>query len=202
MSRPAAEGVPVVVRDRSHHTGRAPRRWSPDAIVEDYLVGDEVVKFRSTRSLSSWLMEKAFVIVVALVVFLVLATVGTDLSIGAGFVLLIAVVAYLALDYLRKHFTRYVITDLRVLRITGVLHRQMEFIPWGKITDVSRSESLMQWVAGSATIRIESANERSAFRAMTDVAQPEGFYRVLVSMVDLTQGRVEGHERVRGHRRR
>lgn len=202
MSRPDLGGSPVVVRDRSHHTGRAPRRWSPDRIVEDYLVGDEVVKFRSTRSLSSWFMEKAFVIVVALVVFLVLATVGTDLSIGAGFVLLLAVVAYLALDYVRKHFTRYVITDLRVLRITGVLHRQMEFIPWGKITDVSRSESLMQWVAGSATIRIESANERSAFRAMTDVSQPEGFYRVLVSMVDLTQGRVEGHERVRGPRRR
>ncbi|MBS1836582.1 MAG: PH domain-containing protein, partial [Actinobacteria bacterium] len=109
---------------------------------------------------------------------------------------------YLCFDWLRKRFTRYVITDLRVLRITGVLHRRMEFIPWGKITDVSRSETLMQWVAGSATIRIESANERSAFRAMTDVSEPDRFYRVLVRMVDLKQGRVEGHERVRVRRSR
>jgi len=90
-----------------------------------------------------------------------------------------------------------VITDLRVLRITGVLHRRMEFIPWGKITDVSRTESFLQWLVGTATISIESASERSAFRAMTDVSDPAHFYNVLVRMVDLKQGRVEHHHHVR-----
>lgn len=200
MSSPARSGGHVVVRDRSLNGRRIPRRWNPDQIVDDYLVGDEVVKLETTRSFRSWLIERTVVIVIGVAVFLLMATLGTDLTIGLGILVLAVVCAFLAVDWLRKRFTRYVITDLRVLRITGVLHRQMEFIPWGKITDVSRSESFMQWIAGSATIRIESANERSAFRAMTDVSEPDRFYRVLVRMVDLKQGRVEGHERVRTRR--
>ncbi len=202
MSSPARSGGHVVVRDRSLNGRRIPRRWNPDQIVDDYLVGDEVVKLETTRSFKSWLIEKAWVVIVGVGVFLVLATIGTDLTIGLSLVALLVLVAYMAVDWLRKRFTRYVITDLRVLRITGVLHRQMEFIPWGKITDVSRSETFLQWIAGSATIRIESANERSAFRAMTDVSEPDRFYRVLVRMVDLKQGRVEGHGRLPTHRSR
>lgn len=200
MNPAARPDTPIVLRDRTLSGRRIPRRWNPDEIVDDYLVGDEVVKLETTRSFRSWLIERTVVIVIGVAVFLLMATLGTDLTIGLGILVLAVVCAFLAVDWLRKRFTRYVITDLRVLRITGVLHRQMEFIPWGKITDVSRSESFMQWIAGSATIRIESANERSAFRAMTDVSEPDRFYRVLVRMVDLKQGRVEGHERVRTRR--
>lgn len=202
MSRPAPSDPRVLRRDRTSDARRIPRRWNPDQIVDDYLVGDEVVKLESTRSFKSWLIDKAIVIGVGVVVFLALATVGSDLSIWFGIVVLGGVTAYLCVDWTRKRFTRYVITDMRVLRITGVLHREMEFIPWGKITDVSRTESVLQWIAGSATIRIESANERSAFRAMTDVSEPDRFYRTLVRMVDLKQGRVEGHQKVRSHRAR
>ncbi|MBS1838241.1 MAG: hypothetical protein JST64_11175, partial [Actinobacteria bacterium] len=66
--------------------GRIPRRWNPDRIVDDYLVGDEVVKLETTRSFRSWLMEQALVVVVGLVAFLVLATIGTDLTIALALV--------------------------------------------------------------------------------------------------------------------
>lgn len=173
------------------------RRWDPDQIVEDYLLDDEVVKLDVTRSFKSWVIEQLLWIGIGLSVFVVLATVGTDAAIGLGMVVLVGLCIYLAVDWQRKRFTRYVVTDLRVLRITGVLHRRMEFIPWGKVTDVSRTESLIQWIAGTVTIRIESANERSAFREMTDVSDPEHFYDVIVRMVDLKQGRVENHGQVR-----
>lgn len=173
------------------------RRWNPDAIVQDYLLRDEVVKLDVSRSFKSWLLEQVVWIAIGLAVFVGLATVGTDASIGLGMLVLVALGAFLTFDWLRKRFTRYVITDLRVLRITGVLHRRMEFIPWGKITDVSRSETFVQWMVGTVTIRIESANERSAFRAMTDVSDPDHFYNVIVRMVDLKQGRVQHHHHVR-----
>ena len=174
-----------------------PRRWNPDAIVEDYLLRDEEVKRDATRSFRSWLVDQTVWLLLGVAAFLVLATVGSDVTITLGVGVLAVVGAWLTFDWNRKRFTRYVITDLRVLRITGVLHRRMEFIPWGKITDVSRSESFLQWLTGTATIRIESANERSAFRAMADVSDPEHFYNVLVRMVDLRQGRVKNHHHVR-----
>ncbi len=173
------------------------RRWDPDRIVDDYLLRDEVVKLDVTRSFKSWVIEQALWIGLALVAFVVLATIGSDATLAIGLALLVGLGGYLVLDWQRKRFTRYVVTDLRVLRITGVLHRRMEFIPWGKVTDVSRTESLIQWLAGTVTIRIESANERSAFREMTDVSDPERFYNVIVRMVDLKQGRVDNHEHVR-----
>ncbi|MCC6184106.1 MAG: PH domain-containing protein [Microthrixaceae bacterium] len=174
-----------------------PRRWNPDAIVEDYLLRDEEVQLDATRSFRSWLVDQTVWLLLGVAAFLVLATVGSDVTITLGVGVLAVVGAWLTFDWNRKRFTRYVITDLRVLRITGVLHRRMEFIPWGKITDVSRSESFLQWLTGTATIRIESANERSAFRAMADVSDPEHFYNVLVRMVDLRQGRVKNHHHVR-----
>jgi uncharacterized membrane protein YdbT with pleckstrin-like domain len=177
--------------------GPAPRRWNPEEIVKDYVLRDEVVKLNVSRSFKSWLVDQTVWILLAFTAFVVLATIGTDLTIALGVLVLAVAGVGLTWDWLRKRYTRYVITDMRVLRITGVLNRQMEFIPWGKITDVSRSESFLQWLLGTATIRIESANERSAFRAMTDVQDPAVFYRVLVQMVDLKQGRVRDHHHVR-----
>ncbi len=172
--------------------GRVPRSWHPDEIVRDYLVRGERVVLEETRSLRSWLLDQAVIITVGLVVFAVLCSVGSDWAIALGFVALLAAGAYLAVRGAQAWFTRYVITDLRVLRVTGVVNRHAEFIPWGKVTDIGRSESFLQWVAGTATIRIESANERSAFRAMDDVDDPAQFYKILVRMVDLKQGRVQG----------
>lgn len=176
--------------------GRAPRHWHPQAIVADYLVRGETVILEEHRSIRAWFIDQVLVIGVGLIVFVLLASVGSDWSIGLGFLVVVAVATYLGIRGSQAWFTRYVVTDLRVLRVTGVVNRHAEFIPWGKVTDIGRSESLLQWIAGTATIRIESANERSAFRAMDDVDDPARFYKVLVRMVDLRQGRVEGHSSI------
>lgn len=173
--------------------GRVPRSWHPDDIVRDYLVRGEHVVLEETRSLRSWLIDHALVLVVGVGAFLVLSSIGDDLAVSLGVLALVAAAAYLAVRGAQAWYTRYVITDMRVLRVTGVVNRHAEFIPWGKVTDIGRSESFLQWIAGTATIRIESANERSAFRAMDDVDDPAQFYKVLVRMVDLKQGRVHGH---------
>jgi uncharacterized membrane protein YdbT with pleckstrin-like domain len=172
--------------------GRVPRSWHPETIAHDYLVRGERIVLEESRSVRAWIIDQSLVIVAGLALFLLLSSMGSDLSIGIGAVVLVLVAGFLAVRGAQAWFTRYVITDLRVLRVTGVFNRHAEFIPWGKVTDIGRSESFVQWLAGTATIRIESANERSAFRAMTDVEDPAQFYKVLVRMVDLKQGRVEG----------
>lgn len=126
--------------------------------------------------------------VVVLVILVALLKVGALTA--AAFIGLVLFSILIGIRALQASFTRYVVTDLRVLRVSGVLNRRAEFIPWGKVTDITRQESLPQWIAHTATICIESANERSGFRSIDDVDDPDEFYRTVVRMVDLKQGRL------------
>lgn len=170
---------------------RAPRGWHPDDIVAGYLVPDERVVLEETRSVRGFLVGQIVWIVLGLVLSSILvATVGSGVTPLAvfGLAVLGGVIGFRALQ---AWFTRYVVTDLRVMRVHGVLNRHAEFIPWGKVTDITRSETIFQWFARTATIRIESANERSGLRTIDDVDDPGYFYRVLVEMVDRKQGRID-----------
>lgn len=180
-TRPGAGQSPV----------RAPRGWHPDDIVAGYLVADERVVLEETRSVRGFLVGQIVWIVLGLVLaVLVVQTLGSVAGPLAvlGLVALGLVIGFRALQ---AWFTRYVVTDLRVLRVHGILNRHAEFIPWGKVTDITRSETIFQWMARTATIRIESANERSGLRTIDDVDDPGYFYRVLVEMVDRKQGRID-----------
>lgn len=167
------------------------RGWRPDEIADGFLLPDEIVLLNEHQSLRAWwLAQVPLILGGVLVLVLVWWLLGgaSALLCATVLVILAAVLVGRAFD---ASYTRYVITDMRVLRVSGVMNRSVEFIPWKKVTDVSRRESVFQWLVGSATIRIESANERSAFREMTDVHRPERFYRLLVTMVDRHNGRVE-----------
>lgn len=155
-----------------------------------YLVPDERVELEETRSVRGFLMANAPWLALAGLGFLAVASLGEPLLTASAFLALVAFAVYLSVQALQAWFTRYAVTDLRVLRVSGVLNRRAEFIPWGKVTEITRSESFFQWLAHTATIRIESANERSGFRVINDVDDPDGFYRLLVQMVDLKQGRL------------
>jgi Bacterial PH domain len=171
-------------------THRASRGWHPETIVAAYLVPDELVVLEETRSVRGFLLNQIVWIVLALAAAALISSFGQAVLVALSFLGLVAFAVYLAVQALQAWFTRYVVTDLRVLRVSGVLNRHAEFIPWGKVTDITRSESLLQWWAHTATIRIESANEHSGFRAIDDVDDPANFYRVLVQMVDRKQGRI------------
>lgn len=189
---PDGPGVPRVVRRRRvpPPAGKVPRRWHPHDIVDSYLVPDERVVMSETRSLRAFLLAQAPWLVLAVVAVGAVASLDQPLLTRLAVLAVLALAVHLVLEGLKAWYTRYVLTDLRVLRVSGVLNRNAEFIPWGKVTDITRRESMLQWLAGTATIRIESANERSGFRAIDDVEDPDRFYQALVEMVDHKQGRV------------
>lgn len=186
MRRPQRVSRPGVGQSR----GRAPRGWHPDDIVAGYLVPDERVVLEETRSVRGFLVgQLVWIVLGVLISALLLSALGPVVAplIVVGLFTLGAVIGVRAMQ---AWFTRYVVTDLRVLRVHGILNRHAEFIPWGKVTDITRSETIVQWVARTATIRIESANERSGLRTVDDVDDPDYFYRVLVEMIDRKQGRI------------
>lgn len=170
---------------------RAPRGWHPDDIVAGYLVPDERVVLEETRSVRGFLVGQLVWIVLAVVVSAMLLSAFGDAAAGIVVLALGVLGAVIGYRALQAWFTRYVVTDLRVMRVHGILNRHAEFIPWGKVTDITRSETIFQWMARTATIRIESANERSGLRTIDDVDDPGYFYRVLVEMVDRKQGRID-----------
>lgn len=188
VRRPAGRGARP---GAGQSPNRAPRGWHPDDIVAGYLVPDERVVLEETRSVRGFLVGQIIWIVLGLVLASLLVgslgSVATPVAV-VGLAVLGGVIGVRALQ---AWFTRYVVTDLRVMRVHGILNRHAEFIPWGKVTDITRSETIFQWMARTATIRIESANERSGLRTIDDVDDPGYFYRVLVEMVDRKQGRID-----------
>ena len=184
---------PVVRRRRpgaGQSTRRASRGWHPDTIVAAYLMPDERVRLEETRSVRGFLLAQLHWVLLGVAAIVLVLSFGQPVLSTAAVLVAAGLAAWLGVEALQAWFTRYVVTDLRVLRVRGVLNRQAEFIPWGKVTEITRSETLLQWWAHTATIRIESANDRSAFRSIEDVDDPGTFYQVLVDMLDRKQGRV------------
>lgn len=187
----ARAGARVQRPGAGQSTQRASRGWHPDRIVDAYLVPGERVVLEETRSVRGFLMNQVLWFAVGLVALLLVAMAGQAVLTLLALLVAMGFTAFVAARALQAWFTRYVVTDLRVLRVSGVLNRRAEFIPWKKITDITRSESLLQWWARTATICIESANDGSGFRSIEDVDDPAHFYRVLVEMVDRKQGRLK-----------
>ena len=114
----------------------------------------------------------------------------------AAFAVVVSVVLLLVVSALKDHYTRYVITTDRVLRIEGVLYRQQNSIPYSKVTDLTFRQSAPDRLMNIAKIRIDSANEASPFRELTDLTNPRLFMKTLSTMVNIRQtpNRVGGRQ--------
>jgi len=164
------------------------RSWHPERIVSDLLLPHE--KVYEMASPDWWVVafDQVPLAVACLAATLLVASL---LGPWVAVTMLVALGAVLAWRVLDAWHTRYVLTDFRVLRTSGVLDRNVEFIPWRKVTDVSLRRSFWQRLVGASTIRIESANEASQFRAMTDVRDPKQFFQVLQEVMAAFSGHVE-----------
>jgi len=164
------------------------RSWHPEEIVNKLLIGDERVYAFESPDWRIVVLDQAPMAVIGIVVSALALTVAATSLAVLVFVVLAVALLWRALE---SWYTRYVLTDFRVLRISGILDRNVEFIPWRKVTDVSLQRSAWQRVVGASTIRIESANEASQFRAMGDVREPIVFFHTLQEVMAAYSGTVE-----------
>ena len=168
---------------------------TPDHIVRSYLTTDEIIVLVDQPSTNAFLVEATKeLIAIGIVLLLTLAWLGGggDSTVALiGFVLLDVLLIYLLIKRMRYWYTRYVLTNYRVIRSWGILKRHMAWIPWAKVTDISMTQSLLGRLLGYATVRIESANEASGFKEIKDLRQPHRFHRVIAEMVGSKQGETE-----------
>ena len=166
---------------------------TPDEVLQSYLTHDEVFILVDEPATSAFLLEAANEILI-----IVVLTILTGFAVGQGGgtfaallgTIVIGVVAgILVVRRLQAWYTRYALTDFRLIRSWGVLKRQLAWIPWSKVTDVLLVQTLAGRILGYATVRIESANEASGFKAVTDLRDPHRFHRVVTEMVQAKQGK-------------
>jgi hypothetical protein len=89
---------------------------------------------------------------------------------------------------LSERYTSYVITNVRIMRVSGVVTRRVHSIPWMRVTDLTFDQSWLGRMLGYATLHIESANEDSGLRDLAGVSDPMVFNKYLVDMVVAKQG--------------
>jgi membrane protein YdbS with pleckstrin-like domain len=165
----------------------------PDDILRGYLIGDEQLILVDEPSTGAFLVDAAHQILlmvgVALLTGYVAGRSGANLFSVGGFLVVDVLAIMLVVRGAQAWYTRYALTDFRVVRSWGILCRRMAWIPWSKVTDVSLAQSMAGRILGYATVRIESANEASGFKEITDLRDPHRFHRLIAEIVEAKQGK-------------
>jgi membrane protein YdbS with pleckstrin-like domain len=165
---------------------------TPDEIVRSYLTTDERMILVDQPSTKAFVVEaiREILILGLLLIFTgYVAVQGSSAVAAIGFIAIDILAIVLIIQRMQRWFTRYVLTDFRVIRSWGILNRQMAWIPWAKVTDISLTQTFLGRTFGYATVRIESANEASGFKEINDLREPHRFHRVISEMVEAKQGK-------------
>jgi membrane protein YdbS with pleckstrin-like domain len=169
------------------------RAWLPlpDEIIEEYLGHGERMIHNDHPSFRAFVIEHVILVIVLFVaagLFVGVVLNGSLTAVLLTFLLMAIVLLVLVLQRLSERYTSYVITNVRIMRVSGVVTRRVHSIPWMRVTDLTFDQSWLGRMLGYATLHIESANEDSGLRDLAGVSDPMVFNQYLVDMVVAKQG--------------
>ncbi len=78
---------------------------------------------------------------------------------------------------------RFVVTDRRIMMVTGLLTRQVAMMPLTRVTDMSYQRSVSGRLFGWGTFVIESAGQDQALRTIERLPAPDALYETICSMM-------------------
>lgn len=162
----------------------------PRRVVESVLVPYEEELYEDVPSMVAFLLNQVVDLVVIVAILWIIFASGDPLVIRVGSFMIVGLCSWLMVRaYVRLH-TRYVLTNYRAIRLSGLVRRDVEWMTWSKVTDVTIRRSLVDRVFGTATVKIMSANEASGFKAMTDLSHPHEFVGWVTDLVAAKHGPV------------
>jgi len=77
----------------------------------------------------------------------------------------------------------FIVTEHRVMRITGVLNRKVGMIPLAKVTDIAFDRSALGRMLGYGEFILESAGQDQAIRDVPFMPYPEQLYLEISALV-------------------
>lgn len=131
-----------------------------------------------------------FLIAVGAGAFGAAQTQSTPLRYAIIAAVVLVVVIFTVLPFLRWRTTHFVVTSHRVLIRRGILSRAGRDVPLSRINDVSFEHSLFERLLGCGTLTVESAGERGQV-VLDDVPRVE---RVQGRIYQLMEDDSERHE--------
>jgi membrane protein YdbS with pleckstrin-like domain len=166
----------------------------PDEVIDQFLGNGERMIYNDHPSFRSFMVENTLLFVGFLILAVLFLATSFNGSLAAGLAILFVLTVVLLALLLRRlgdRYTSYVVTDTRIMRISGIISRRAHSIPWVRVTDLTIEQSLVGRLFGYATLHIESANEDSGLRDLEGVSDPMRFNQAVVDMVVAKQGATE-----------
>jgi membrane protein YdbS with pleckstrin-like domain len=154
-------------------------RRSPDR----YLAADEYVEFQ-THHHPAVLLRPATPMAIALI----LALVGSFLS-GPGalsvvlWLLTVPFILWFAWKVVEWGHERIVLTNQRIIYVTGLIVRKVAMMPFVKVTDLGYTRSVLGRLVGYGGVRLETAGQIQDLEHIYYLPDPDKFYRVLSTLV-------------------
>jgi membrane protein YdbS with pleckstrin-like domain len=182
---------------RLRQAGRRLDEWRqhvlplPDEVIDQYLGHGERMIHNDHPSLQAFIVQNTLMFLGLFIVAVAVLGISFNGSLtAAGFTFLILglVLLYLVLKRVRERYTSYVVTNVRIMRISGVFSRRAHSIPWVRVTDLTYEQSIIARLFGYANLHIESANEEGGLRDLEGVSDPVRFNQYIVDMVVAKQG--------------
>jgi uncharacterized membrane protein YdbT with pleckstrin-like domain len=128
-------------------------------------------------------------IVLALVSVLAAAVLSATVAAGYGpaqvlfWFLAIIAAGYFAYRYLDWRVTYFVVTNNRLILITGLLRQSVGMLPLTKVTDMRMERTLTGRSLGYAQFVVESAGQDQALRTVSFVPYPVSLYQEILGMI-------------------
>jgi uncharacterized membrane protein YdbT with pleckstrin-like domain len=147
--------------------------WIPDQDVRSQLVTD-----RGERIIDEvahhWVAYVRPVIEALVAVVLLWAALWGPIELGAIFLVAALLVGlHAAYRALWEHMDRFVITNMRVYRVTGVFSRKVATTPMVRILDVTVTKPLIGRLLGYGHFVFESAAQEQGLREIRHVGHPD-----------------------------
>ncbi len=145
--------------------------------LDRYLIPSEtpvVVTRRHWASLARVGLGCAAVTLVALWLLIYLAD---DQALAVvGLLLLVGALGWFGWVWADWYTEKFVITDKRVLLISGLLTRRVAIMPLSKVTDLTYERSLAGRMLGFGVFVVESAGQQQAFNRIDFLPTPDRLY--------------------------
>jgi membrane protein YdbS with pleckstrin-like domain len=147
----------------------------PQAIV-DYLMPQEDVVV-AVRQHPIAIAKPGLLIVAGLAAAAAVTAVG---SVGSEIHLLLAWAAWKIIDW---RYTYFIITENRLMLVTGVFSKNVGMMPLAKVTDMRLERSPTGRALGYGKFVIESAGQEQALRDVPFVPYPQQLYQEILAMI-------------------
>ncbi len=160
--------------------------WDPFRLIEPPERPLLVERPTVTGLVSLWFRQ----IITCFVAFLLLglATPERPEPSRIAIVLLFIAAAQALLKFGQWGLTVYIITNQRIIHVSGLIRRRYASIPLQMVTDISFTQSIFERMFNFGVVHIHSANEQSAFRELRWFHNPKRFYDELMLHIGIRSG--------------